>query len=180
VVKENQPALHADIAATFAPAADDTGLVGTTREVAVHGGRLERRELTASTALAGYSDWPGLRQVLKLERRTIHKRTGLVLRQETAYAGTSLPPARATPAQLLRLWRQHWRIENQLHYVRDVTFDEDRASVRTQPAPQLMAAFRNTAIGLQRRLGATNIAAACRRYLAQPAAALVAVGLPGL
>jgi len=118
--------------------------------------------------------------VLKLERRTIHKRTGVVLRQETAYAVTSLPPARATPAQLLRLWRQHWRIENQLHYIRDVTFDEDRATVRAQQAPRLMAAFRNAAIGLQRRLGATNIAVACRRYMAQPAAVLAAVGLPGL
>jgi predicted transposase YbfD/YdcC len=180
VVKEHQPAPHADIAATCAPAADDTGLVGTTREVVVHGGRLERRELTASTALAGYSDWPGLRQALQLERRAIHQRTGLVLRQETAYAVTALPPARATPAQLLRLWRQHWRIADQLHDARDATFDEDRARVRTQQAPQLMAAFRDTASGLQRRRGATNSAAACRRYMAQPAAALVAVGLPGL
>ena len=56
VVKDNQPTLHADIAAMFAPGADDTGLVGRDREVAMHGGRLERRELTASAALAGYSD----------------------------------------------------------------------------------------------------------------------------
>ena len=44
--------------------------------------------------------------------------------------------------------------------------------------PQVMAACRNTVLGLLRRLGATNIAAACRRYAAQPAAALLAVGVP--
>ena len=45
-------------------------------------------------------------------------------------------------------------------------------------APQVMAALRTTAIGLLRGLGATNIAAATRRFAAQPALALAAVGLP--
>jgi hypothetical protein len=44
-------------------------------------------------------------------------------------------------------------------------------------APQVLAAFRNTAIGLLRALGATQIAAACRRFMARPPAALLAVGL---
>ena len=152
--------------------------VGPAREVALHGGRLEYRTLTACTALVGYIDWPGFQQALKLERRVVHKATGRVLRQETAYAITSCPPPRATPAALLRVWRGHWRIENQLHYVRDVTFGEDRSTVRARHAPQVMAAFRNTAISLLRLLGATNIAAACRRYAAQPALAFAAIGLP--
>jgi predicted transposase YbfD/YdcC len=179
VVKENQPALHADIAAAFAPAADRATLVGATRTVTQHGGRIESRTLTASTAPAGYSDWPGAPQALKLVRRVVRQGTGAVLWEETAYAVTSLPPRRATPAQLLRLWRQHWHIENHLHYVRDVAFDEDRSAVRTGHAPQVMAAFRNAVIGLIRCLGATKITAACRRFTAQPAAALRAVGLPG-
>jgi hypothetical protein len=114
-VKENQPQLHADLVAAFAPAADDTGLVGTACTVDAHGGRVEQRRLVASTALTGYSDWPGLRQALMVERRVIHKATGRMLRQEVAYAATSCPPGRATPEQLLRLWRGHWGIENQLH-----------------------------------------------------------------
>ena len=61
--------------------------------------------------------------------------------------------------------------------MRDVTFDEDRAQVRTGTALQCMAAFRNLAIGLLRLLGAANIAAATRRYAARPALALAAVGL---
>lgn len=102
--------------------------------------------------------------------------TGAV-REETAYAITSLSSARATPLQLLTLWRQHWHIENKLHYVHDVTFGEDGSTVRAGRGPQLLATLRNTAIGVLRREGATNIAAACRRYAAQPALALAAVGV---
>ena len=177
VVKDNQAQLRADLEAAFAPEAESVGVVGAAHTTTLHGGRLERRDLTATTALVGYSDWPGLQQALRLDRRVIHKRTGAVLRQETAYAVTSCSPAQATPAQLLRLWRGHWRIENQLHYVRDVTFAEDRATVRRAHAPQVMAACRNAILGVMRRGGATNIAAACRRYAAQPATALAAVGL---
>lgn len=61
--------------------------------------------------------------------------------------------------------------------MRDVTFDEDRAQVRAGTAPQAMAAFSNAAIALFRLLGEPNIAAATRRYAAQPALALTAVGL---
>jgi len=178
VVKANQPMLHTDIAASFAPGADDTGLVGAATTVTQHGDRLEYRTLVASTALVGYSDWPGLRQALRIDRRVIHKLTGRVSRQETAYAVTSCTPARATPAQLLTLWRQHWHIENRLHYVRDVTFDEDRATVRAGHAPQVMAAFRNAAVGLIHALGTTQIAATCRRFMAQPLAPFLALGLP--
>jgi predicted transposase YbfD/YdcC len=181
VVKENQPTLHADVVATFAPAADDTGLVGAACTVTQHGGRIEQRRLTASTALVGYSDWPGLQQALRLERRVLHKGTGRLLHAEVAYAITSAPPQRATPAQLLALWRGHWSVENQLHYIRDVVFAEDRATVRAGHAPQVMAAFRNAAVGLIRALGTTKITEATRHFRAQPRAALRALGaLPDL
>ena len=90
---------------------------------------------------------------------------------------TSLSKERATARQLLKLWREHWHIENKLHWVRDVTFDEDRSQVRTARIPQVMAALRNAAISLLRLCGAENIAAATRRYAARPALALAAVGL---
>ena len=176
-VKGNQPGLRADIALLFADP-DLAAGQATAETVSQHGGRVETRRLAASPALAGYSDFPGLRQVLRLERRVVAKATGAVLRQETAYAVTSLAPAAATPAQLLALWRAHWSIENKLHWVRDLTFDEDRAPVWAGTVPQCMAAFRNLAIGLLRTLGEVNIAAATRRHAAQPARALAALGLP--
>lgn len=171
MVKENQPTLLAEITLLFA---DPEAVVASAEAIDAHSQRLERRRLTVSPELTGVTDWPGLAQVLRMERRVIDLPTGEV-REETAYAITSLVPARATPAQLLTLWRQHWHIENKVHYVRDVTFGEDASTVRAGRGPQALAAFRNTAISLLRREGATNIAAACRRYQAQPARA--AVGL---
>ncbi len=173
VVKENQPATFSAIELLFA---DPQTSSSTASSLDLHASRIERRWLRASTELAGYLDWPGLAQVLCLEREVTHKRSGVV-RRERVYAVTSLPPHRASPGQLLTAWREHWHIENKLHYVRDVTFDEDRSQVRTGQIPQVMATLRNTAIGLLRIAKQPNIAAGCRRYAAQPALALAAVGL---
>jgi Transposase DDE domain len=96
---------------------------------------------------------------------------------ETVYGVTSLDPARADADRLLRIARQHWRIENHSHWVRDVTFDEDRSQVRCGSTPEVIAAIRNAAIGLLRISGETNIAAACRRLAARPRSALALVGI---
>ena len=180
VVKKNQPNLLRDIQDLFFTADTTPNLLADTtssaEEVRLHGGRLEERKLESSTALCGYSVWPGLQQVLRIKRSVTNKRTGR-RSCEVAYAVTSLSPGRATPQQLLVAWRGHWTIENKLHWVRDVTFDEDRQQLRKGRAHQVLAALRNTAIGLLRLLGETNIARACRRYAAQPALALHAVGL---
>jgi predicted transposase YbfD/YdcC len=175
VVKDNQPQLLADVQAVFTdPPPGDPQPVATSLDS--RHGRIERRRLTVSSALAGYSDWPGLRQVFRLERSTILTASG-ELRGETVYGVTSLGSRRANPARLLPLTRQHWRIENRSHWVRDVTFGEDHSQVRRGSTPQVMAALRNTAIGLLRAHGATNIAAACRQYAAQPAATLALLGI---
>jgi predicted transposase YbfD/YdcC len=176
VVKANQPQLQEDITTVFAL----PPIVGETRTVAetVDGGhgRIEQRRLQTSDVLVGYSDWPGLAQVFQLERQVIRKKTGAV-RQERVAGVTSLPLERADATRLLGLVRGHWRIENQSHWVRDVTFDEDRSHVRGGNLPQVLAALRNTVIGLMRQAGHTNIAAACRRFAAQPALALALMGI---
>lgn len=173
MLKENQPTLLEDVTILFA---DPVASRGVAQETRLHGGRIEQRTLYASAELVGYSDWPGLAQALCMERRVTAKATGET-RCETAYALTSLAPAAASPAQLLVLWREHWHIENKLHWVRDVTFAEDRSTVRAGTIPQALAALRNTAIGAHRLAGATNIAAACRRCAAQPVLAFAALGL---
>lgn len=176
VVKANQPALRDDCEKALL---DYWWMAETMTEaetVDQHADRVEQRQLKASTALAGYSDWPGLEQVLKMDRRIINKRTQEES-QEVAYAITSLRRERASAEELIKLWREHWHIENKLHYVRDVTLREDLSQVRSGHIPQVMAALRNAVISLMRSLGASNIAAACRRYAAQPAQALAAVGL---
>jgi predicted transposase YbfD/YdcC len=175
VVKENQPQLRADIELVFTlpPVGDRQE---TARTVDIGHGRIETRNLTTSEALVGYSTWPGLAQVFELGRHVIIQKTGQE-RVEVVYGVTRLSSERATPGQVLDLVRGHWSIENKLHWVRDVTFDEDRSQVRCGSIPQVMAALRNTAIGLLRWAGHTNIAAACRRLAAQPAQALALIGI---
>ena len=173
VVKENQPDLWEAIATLFAlpPPGERFGRAWSRDR---HGDRHETRLLLASDALGEYLDWPHLGQVCATVRQITQKG---VTRTETSYAITSLPPRCAGPRRLLAIGRGHWGIENRLHWVRDVTFDEDRCQVRTGAAPQVLAAVRNAAIGVLRRAGHPNIAAALRRHAAHPHEALRLLGL---
>ena len=81
---------------------------------------------------------------------------------EVVYAICSLPFEQARPAMIATWLRQHWGIENRVHWVRDVAFDEDRCTVRTGAGPQVLATVRNSAVNLHRLGGANNIAEACR------------------
>jgi hypothetical protein len=121
-------------------------------------------------------DFPHTEQVMRIERVTTNLR-GEPLRTDVAYAVTSLTAPKATPARLLHLSRGHWGIENSLHWVRDVTFDEDRSQIRTKNAPRVMATLRNLAVSLLRLAGQTNIARALRHYGARPHLTLALVGL---
>lgn len=171
-MKENQPRLRQDIATIWEgePYIPPQAVLTNKRR-----GRVEKRQLWASPLLVGYSDWPHPSQVCRLKRTVPCKGK---TRQEVAYAVTSLPPEAANPDQLLDLWRGHWGIENRLHWVRDMTMDEDRCQVHTGAGPQVMAALRNTAIGRLRMAGAGNIAAAFRRRAMHPDEALSLINIP--
>lgn len=77
---------------------------------------------------------------------------------------TSLDSERVTPEKLLEFNRRHWEIENRVHYVRDVTYDEDRSRVRTQNGPRVMASLRNLVISIFRILGFMYIPSAIRFF----------------
>lgn len=174
IVKANQPELLWALATLFArPPPGEHFTTAVTWDQ--HGDRVETRRLWASTALSEYLDWPDVQQVLRVERTCV--RQGQTTRQ-VRYAITSLGPA-VDAATLLGYVRGHWAIENRLHWVRDVTFDEDRSAVRTGAAPQVMAACRNLALALLRRAGATNIAAACRTYAGRPPTAVAHLATAG-
>lgn len=172
-VKENQPSLLADLELLFtdeyacagwsAPAVDFT----TIATIEKGHGRLEQRVLTASSLLADYQDWPYLAQVVKVERT---RTTKLKETREVAYGITSLPASAADAARLLAIGRGHWRIENGLHYRRDVTLQEDASQVRRGQAPQVLAALNNLVCGLCGHAGLRNLAAVqriCARRLDQ-------------
>ncbi|GAB3828993.1 hypothetical protein GCM10027610_014950 [Dactylosporangium cerinum] len=96
---------------------------------------------------------------------------------ETVYAITDLQTHQAKPWHLADWIRGHWSIENKVHWVRDVTYDEDRSQIRTGTGPQVMAAIRNAAIGALRLDGTTNIAAANRHYARNPNRSLALLGI---
>jgi len=73
-----------------------------------------------------------------------------------------MPAELASPAHLNHYERQHWCVENRLHWTRDVMFHEDNPQLRTGAAPRTLAAFRNLAIGTYRLAGRANIAHARR------------------
>jgi len=147
VVKDNQHKLLDDVMTVFhGPFSSMLEKSYDTMLDSGHG-RIEKRCLTASSELQDYTDWPGLKQVFMVERSTTVKKTGEYY-AETVYGITSLAPEQADASRLNNLVRGHWHIENRSHWVRDVTFDEDRSQVRSGNIPQVMAALRNTVIGL--------------------------------
>jgi predicted transposase YbfD/YdcC len=176
IVKANQEKLLDEVMTTFHGPYSHLLKKSTNETLDVGHGRIEERSITVSDALIGYSDWPGLKQVFRLTRKAIIKKTGKV-REETVYGITSLTPEKAPPSRLMEIIRCHWHIENRSHWVRDVTFGEDNSQVHCENAPQVMAALRNTVIGLMRSIGKANIAAACREFAAKPKEALELIGI---
>ena len=170
-VKANQKELHEDI--TFVFNEPPVGEVFTYAEQhSQHGDRVEVRRLWATKALSGYLDWPGARQVCKLEREVFRRGETST---DARYFITSLEGVR--PKALLEIAREHWGIENRLHWVRDVSMGEDGSQVRSGSAPQVMAALRNVVIGLLRQDGVSNVAAAIRHYGWHVEDALSLIGL---
>lgn len=87
------------------------------------------------------------------------KAKGTVSR-ETVFGITSCSRERASPEDLFNLWRGHWRIENRLHNIKDVTLREDFCRCRTRAIAETLAALRNLVIFALRRKGKKCIAAA--------------------
>src|SRR2546429_579018 len=105
----------------------------------------------------------GAAQVAQL-RRTVTKNGKKTV--EVVYLITS--DRDADPVTLAAWVRGHWEIENRLHWVRDVTYQEDKSLVRTGNAPRVMASLRSLAISLLRLDGQANIAAASRHHAGDP------------
>lgn len=176
VVKGNQPSLLAQVEGAIAGVDFYTQEPQTALTIEGEHGRIEQRQIITTSVLADCGLWPGLDQAFKIERRIVEQKSGKE-RVEEVFGITSLSRERAAAAVVLEINRGHWSIENKSHWVRDVTFDEDRSQVSKGSLPQVMAALRNTAIGLMRWSGEGNIAAACRRFAAQPWAALALLGI---
>jgi predicted transposase YbfD/YdcC len=131
-------------------------------DVSTGHGRRARRTVKVALAPA-WIGFDGAAQVAQL-RRTVTKNGKKTV--EVVYLITS--DRDADPATLAAWVRSHWEIENRLHWVRDVTYQEDKSLVRTGNAPRVMASLRSLAISLLRLDGQTNIAAANRHHARDP------------
>jgi len=110
--------------------------------------------------------FPYAAQVACVEREIFHIRKATTTRERVSLI-SSLSRAEASPAQLLAWHRGHWGIENRLHHVRDMAYDEDRCRARTGQTPRVLACLRNFAISLLRLFQVSNITAALRDLAAQ-------------
>jgi predicted transposase YbfD/YdcC len=150
VVKANRPGLHAQLAGLpwrQIPVMDRTrdhghGRVGTLKVAAVAG-----------------LCFPHAAQAIQVTRR-VRMPGSRRWRTVTVYAVTSLALGAASPAQLGGWLRGHWRIENRLRWVRDVTWGEDASTARTGSLPRVMASLRNLAVGAVRLARPPNLTAA--------------------
>ena len=154
--------------------------------------------MRCSTVLTGYSTFPHVQQVVRVERTTwkasnsnepASREVSFYLSDLTPDAAAarlarlapagSPPPTSITHASneyLGALIRGHWGIES-LHWVRDRAFREDESQAHSGAGPQAMAALRNCAIGLLHRLHVPNIAAALRHLHRHPDAVATLLGL---
>ena len=142
-VKENQGSLLEGIKDSFRMLAADS----VAEEIDCGHGRVERRRCSVVADLSlleKASEWPSLQGLVRIEAERYHKATGKTER-ETRFYITSLKP---DAARLNRAIRQHWGIENKLHWMLDVGFSEDRCRKRAGHAAQNFSVLNRIALNL--------------------------------
>jgi hypothetical protein len=132
---------------------------------------LEIRELQASTELNEFlaDKWTGVAQVFRLVRTVTKKGT---TSEEVVYGLTALSPGQASADDLLALVRDHWSIENRLHWRRDVTLREDDCQVRKGEAPRVLAVLNSFLLAVLDFLGVSNVPSQMRTFDAHPVLAV--------
>jgi predicted transposase YbfD/YdcC len=153
-LKGNRKKAHAEVKAWFA--ANAFALGGSLRpcfDAFDDGhGRLVRRRVFACPDVGVFTTlaaWPGLKAVLAVETiRGIPGRGKVTAEIRHYLSSAALPPERLAAAI-----RSHWRIENGLHWVLDVTFREDASRVRERNAARNLALLRKVALNLARADG---------------------------
>lgn len=127
-LKGNQPGLLADVQTHFTT--EDTYT-----EFSKGHGRIEKRTVSICQTLEGIRPWPGLRTLIRVEsERQLIKGSLILVTKEVRYYISSLI---ATAQDLGQRIRGYWRVENKVHYVRDVTQGEDKSRIRTIPLVQI-------------------------------------------
>jgi hypothetical protein len=139
-------------------------------------GRIEKRTIRTTPVKEGQTNFPYAAQFIKLERLFTDLNGEKPKTDKQLYVA-SMSAEKADRKALLEMIRGQWSIENSLHWVRDVTFDEDRAQIRTGSEPRLFASIRNLAISLLHLCGFKDIASSLRKLGRNPELALSLIGV---
>jgi predicted transposase YbfD/YdcC len=167
IAKDNQPTLRQDLELFFREPPVDCRDWRTARQVNKGHGRLEIREIVVSTELNEFLEgkWTGVAQVFRLTRTVTEDGHTSI---EVVYGITSLSPTQADADRLLELVREHWAIENRLHWRRDVTLREDACQVRKGEAPRVLAVLNSFLLALLDWQGVTTVPHQMRIFDARP------------
>jgi predicted transposase YbfD/YdcC len=173
IAKGNQPTLREDIADLFEDRTPDRRRWEQAETWDKGHGRLEHRQITCSPDLNDWfgKDWEGIEQVFRLERTARILKTNQT-RHEVVYGLSSLAMRQASPPRMLSLVRDHWAIENKLHFRRDGSLGEDACQTRSGPVPSLLAQLNSAVLSLMDRAGVGNVARQMRFFDAHPEQAL--------
>ncbi len=101
-------------------------------------------------------DLPGCRLAIRVDRE-VRTPTGKLVSHDVRYFISSLDPARVTAADILADVRNHWRVENSLHFCKDRWWDEDRHHTRRPGLSACFAAINNAALSIHRLSSDPNI-----------------------
>jgi predicted transposase YbfD/YdcC len=158
IAKNNQLTVKEDIADLFEDRSPDRRRWQQAETWDKGHGRLEHRQIVCSPDLNEWfaKEWQGIEQVFRVERTVRTLKTGK-LHHEIVYGFSSLSLQDAPASKILSLIRDHWAIENRLHWRRDVTLGEDACQTRTGPAPSLLAQLNSTVLSLMDRIGVRNV-----------------------
>jgi predicted transposase YbfD/YdcC len=147
-LKGNQGSLHDDVRLYL----DDPACIAATSKPAVKAdhGRIETRTATVSADIAWLQEvhqWPGLKAIGKVVRI---RETPTKTTTETAYYLLSVA---LSPDRLNEVVRQHWGVENRLHWRLDVTMNEDQDRTRLGNGPHNLAILRHMALNAMQKEG---------------------------
>jgi predicted transposase YbfD/YdcC len=171
-VKDNHPLLHQDVQRILAEAMTPGDPVGCRHHQTIDKGhgRLETRQVWCTPTKGRLflnhqdQDWPGLASAILVEsRRTVDGQTTIERRYYISSHEATSPHA---AKHLGHMIRSHWGIENRLHWVLDMTFDEDRSRVRRGHGARNLAVLRKIALNLLRRETSSKTSLVCKRHRA--------------
>lgn len=165
-LKENHPILHAEVKGIFQAVCEDDnvdGSISVTETIEKNHGRIETRSCWSIEAphwLTGGAQWRDLQSLILVEsKREIKEQCTIELR----YYLSSLP---ANAERAAKAVREHWGVENSLHWLLDVAFHEDDSRVRVGNAPENLALVRKITQNLLQQEKTCKRGVKTKRFLA--------------